>query len=159
MKFDKNRVFTALNADELKVGSKVYVADDMARLYYQVDKEKEDDIETIAKILDYHNANRFAESKYGNVYSLAYLIEEPKEDKYRPYKDGDEAFMYLHNKWLINKGGGAKRIITDFFIDSVYFCDDKISFTTLFNNFEIYSLTGKNEPCGVKVNKDENETN
>ena len=32
MKFDKSRVYTALNADELKVGSKVIVADSVRAL-------------------------------------------------------------------------------------------------------------------------------
>lgn len=32
MKFDKNKVFTALNADELPIGSKVIVADNLASL-------------------------------------------------------------------------------------------------------------------------------
>ena len=32
MDFDKSKVYTSLNADELKVGSKVYVSDNIAYL-------------------------------------------------------------------------------------------------------------------------------
>lgn len=32
MKFDVNKVFTALNADELKMGDKVILADDISTL-------------------------------------------------------------------------------------------------------------------------------
>ena len=36
MEFDKSRVFTTVNADELKVGSKVIVADNLASLKRRV---------------------------------------------------------------------------------------------------------------------------
>jgi len=32
MEFDKSKVYTTLNADELKIGSKVIVADDLGTL-------------------------------------------------------------------------------------------------------------------------------
>ena len=38
MEFDKNRVYTALNADELKVGSTVIVANDLRSLRAKVEK-------------------------------------------------------------------------------------------------------------------------
>ena len=37
MEFDKNKVYTALNADELKVGSKVIVANYLESLKAQVE--------------------------------------------------------------------------------------------------------------------------
>ena len=40
MEFDKSRVYTALNADELKVGCKVIIADDIASLCVCVKNEK-----------------------------------------------------------------------------------------------------------------------
>ena len=39
MKFDKNRVFTPVNANELKIGSKVFVADSMYSLMLDVEHE------------------------------------------------------------------------------------------------------------------------
>ena len=43
MEFDKSRVYTALNADELKVGSKVIVADSLQGLKDRVNKAASDD--------------------------------------------------------------------------------------------------------------------
>lgn len=36
MEFDKSKVYTALNADELKVGSKIIFADDLSSLQSRV---------------------------------------------------------------------------------------------------------------------------
>lgn len=39
MKFDKSKLYTAVNADELKVGSKVFVADNLEELRTEVEYE------------------------------------------------------------------------------------------------------------------------
>lgn len=77
MEFDKSRVYTALNADELKVGSKVFLADDLSVLKKLV-RMNSIDISTIRKIRDETYKARFVDS--ADAYMLAYLIDEPEEE-------------------------------------------------------------------------------
>lgn len=77
MEFDKSKVYTALNADELKVGSKVIVGDNVFEL-----KEKLKNggyVNTLKEIFDENRRERFGTDK--SIYTLAYLISEPEEKK------------------------------------------------------------------------------
>lgn len=77
MEFDNSRVYTALNADELEIGSKVIVANNLAHLKVFV----HDDFTCILeKVLDEENICRFVADD-GAPYSLAYLVSEPEEKK------------------------------------------------------------------------------
>lgn len=78
MKFQKERYFTALNADELKVGSKVIVADDLCELKANLSHLRLTKI--IEKVEPESWAHRFS-CDDGYRYALAYLIEEPEEKK------------------------------------------------------------------------------
>ena len=72
MEFDKSRVFTALNADELKPGDKVIVANTIGHLkHYVAHCTKENCI--IKGILDEEETRRFLTP--GDKFSLAYLVE------------------------------------------------------------------------------------
>ena len=76
MNFDKSRVYTALNAEELKVGSKVIVADSLLEL-----KENISNLRLI-KIFEEFKLERGGHKFLcddGFTYHLAYLVEEPKE--------------------------------------------------------------------------------
>ena len=85
MGFDKSRVYTALNADELKVGSTVYVADSLASLKEAVEYDAIH--RTITSIQDDKTEYRFiAESM---EWALAYLISEPEVLKWTDLKIGD----------------------------------------------------------------------
>lgn len=77
MEFDNSKVYTALNADELEIGSKVAVANDLAHLKVFV----HDDFTCILeKVLDEESTCRFVANE-GAPYSLAYLVSEPEENK------------------------------------------------------------------------------
>ena len=77
MEFDKSKVYTALNADELKVGSKVIVANDIARLKVFV----HDNVTCILeKVIDEESTCRFVANE-GEPYCFAYLVSEPEEKK------------------------------------------------------------------------------
>ena len=77
MEFDKSKVYTAVNADELKVGSKVIVANDLAHLRVFV----HDNVSCVLeKVLDEEITCRFVANE-GEPYSLAYLVSEPEEKK------------------------------------------------------------------------------
>lgn len=79
MEFDKSRVYTALNADELKVGSKVIVADNLACLKEHAKSPNQEFVYTIDNILADDNAYRFVAKNY--EWALAYLVSEPEEKK------------------------------------------------------------------------------
>ena len=77
MEFDKNRVYTALNADELKVGSEIFAADDLASLKSIVNRD-----EYLCHLMEVNNAyraQRFKIKENSISYALAYLVSEPKE--------------------------------------------------------------------------------
>lgn len=87
MKFDENKVYTALNADKLKVGSRVIVADNLALLKMRVAAYYDNcDVKhfiRIEKIMPEQYENRFAihgEFITDDVcWSLAYLVAEPND--------------------------------------------------------------------------------
>ena len=89
MEFDVKRVYTSVNADELKVGSKCVFASDLATLKERVANEKITTA-TLSGILNEEYTERFV---CGNkvYYSLAYLIEPPEEKvlKWTDLKIGD----------------------------------------------------------------------
>jgi len=72
MKFDKNRVFTSLNADELSPGDKVILANTMANL--RDDVERGVNIQTLREVHGEDCLSRFI-GKDG-WYPLAYLYEK-----------------------------------------------------------------------------------
>ena len=76
MDFDKSKVYTALNADELKVGSKVAFADSLSSLKRDVREERFD-------ILEYVRSEEVAERfvrKGGLAFSLCYLVSKSEPD-------------------------------------------------------------------------------
>lgn len=77
MEFDKSRVYTALNADELKVGSEVIVADDLSHLK---DFVKDEVIYTLEHVTAESQGYRFV-ANGGICYLLAYLVAEPEEKR------------------------------------------------------------------------------
>ena len=78
MEFDKSKVYTAVNADELKVGSQVICADDLADLKIRVTTNNFESTR-IVDINDESCLHRFVTQE--NRYVLAYLISEPEEKK------------------------------------------------------------------------------
>lgn len=85
MKYDKSKVYTSLNADELKVGSKVIAADDLEHLKFYVEHGSQ--IETLTGICGEDATYRFTTTK--NDWNLAYLVEEPGKLIWTGLKVGD----------------------------------------------------------------------
>lgn len=83
MEFDKSRVYTALNADELKVDSKVIVADDLSSLKTRVIEK--DWVFTLKKIWGTSSKDRF-EVLTGGRFNLCYLVSEPEEKELKEEK-------------------------------------------------------------------------
>lgn len=81
MEFDPKRVFTAANANELKVGSLVYLASTMAELKEKIKNEDKDSY-ILEYIMSENYSDRFsAKGNSGYRCPLAYLIKEPEENK------------------------------------------------------------------------------
>ena len=108
MEFDKSRVYTAVNADELPIGSKCVFADTIQGL-----KERKY-IDTLTGIADERRVCRFA-SEHGSdwKYALAYLIEPPAEPKYKPFESVEKAMDAIkkHGGWLERKSDGLQGIV------------------------------------------------
>ena len=113
MKFDKNRVYTALNADELEVGSMVIVADSLQGLKDRFSKFAldEDHAICIGGILPETQMHRFKTSQ-GSVYPLAYLISPPEKPRYKPFSNSKAAYEAIaaHGGWI--KKGCTYHFIT-----------------------------------------------
>ena len=105
MKFEKYKVFTALDADDLKVGSKVIVADSMYALQKSVEETNETYENFVVKLVAVNDCScpkRFKTSEPFLDWNLAYLIEEPKEKvlKWTDLKIGD---VIRHKKELVQR--------------------------------------------------------
>ena len=81
MEFDISRVYTVVNADKLKVGSKVIVADTLEDLKYFVlnDENTKQNPKELLEICGEDCQYRFRIDK--NSFALAYLVSEPEEKK------------------------------------------------------------------------------
>ena len=160
MIFDKNKVYTMLNADEVKAGSKGYFAEKLKDLRAIVSEEG--DLRALVDVLGEEYERRFDEG--GNIWNLFYLVEEPEIDKYRPYKDTDEMIedfrerakayevnlskcpMFYPSIWLKSKENGDKPLCTYFGVSNVLVGMKYFSLETLFKKYTY--LDGS--PCGKK---------
>ena len=87
MKLDPNKIYTCVNADEIKVGDKVLVANSVRELenrWYQAYVLLYGDCAfTIEEILDKGNEKRFMTEEFdcddNCIFSLAYLVEKGKK--------------------------------------------------------------------------------
>ena len=103
MTFDKSRVFSAVNADELKIGSRVILGDSLSELKEAVETEKKGTIQNLAIIHGEDMPFRFTGDKYHSGHLLAYLVELPKEPEYRPFESVKKAMKAIkaHGRWVI----------------------------------------------------------
>ena len=128
MEFDKSRVYSALNADELEVGSTVIVADSLQGLKDRVNKSASDEdyISRIGSILPETAIHRF-KTLWGGEYPLAYLISPPKEPEYKPFSNSETAYKTItaHGGWI--KQGSVYYFVTG--LDIGYGGDDEIQFS------------------------------
>jgi hypothetical protein len=166
MNFDKTKVYTAVNADELKAGDKVCVADNLFDLQHDV--ENECNLAVIKEIYSYDKNYRFR-VKFCNerndiydAYYLAYLVEKAEEKKWKPFKDIQELIDAWASKtgaiartntmpliWIKYKSPpNEKTHIIAFSCrnSEIYVIENWLSLNTLFDDFTFLDGT----PCGVK---------
>ena len=100
MEFDKSKIYTALNADELPIGSKCIFADTIKDLKEEVKKKR---IDTLFGIATEQYEYRFiSEHGYKIQYALAYFIEQPAKPKYKPFSSVEKAMEAIreHDGWV-----------------------------------------------------------
>lgn len=99
MTFDKSRVYTALNADELKIGSKCFFANCLSDLMDAVKNDESERTGRFTQSLDCDYVCRFRDD-YGGNFALAYLIELPKYEAFESIENAMEAIK-AHGGWVI----------------------------------------------------------
>ena len=152
MEFDESKVYTPINADKVKIGSKGYYADNLKTLKERVDSHSERWLGKVDKIYDTDSTYRFA-IKNNTKFVLFYLVDEPEEKKYQPYYNTDE----------IPGGALLKTVVssdnTRFLITAV---DDKMVYlgphgwVDLYDLYEYYTWSD-GTPCGAEEEQENEE--
>lgn len=81
MEFDRSRVYTPFNFDEVKIGSKGYFADTKDSL---IDRVLSEDKSYYHKMIEYNKCKSefpFISDIINSAYTYFYLVEEPKEKR------------------------------------------------------------------------------
>ena len=154
MKFDKSRVYTAVNAYKLQIGSKCIFADTLGALSAKVQRKEYKDFITILKrIYDDGFYNRFDTGD--DLFCFAYFIESPsKPMKYMPFESVEKAMEAIkkHGGWVKDGGTGCTFLVLGYGIHkedfSVYI---KSEWTSLEDLFLDYVFADDGSPCGEVV--------
>lgn len=97
MAFNTERVYTALNADEVKIGSSGYFADTIERLKIFVKEEAA--LSELYNVCSEHDACRFYNGSAS--YALFYLVKDSTRKQYRPYTNTAE--MLAHKQCILHQ--------------------------------------------------------
>ena len=152
MEFDKSRVYTALNADELKIGSECFFADTI----FHLRKEVIDGFisSTLERIDSDDFTARFVDDG-GYRYIYAYLIEPPAEPKYKPFESVEKAMEAIkaHGGWVKDKKTDDLKLITSIgkISDSVGSIGVGGSYYTFTTFLDRYVFADDDSPCGELV--------
>lgn len=170
MEFDISRVYTMLNADEVKEGSEGYFANNFKGLKDIIAHEFSECYGKISKIKTEGHSLRFLkEDDY--CFGLFYLIKESQEEKFRPYSNPDEMIedfkrrynsyddwsgkdnpMYNPMIWIKSKDTGFRHLVTDYGDNDncnkshIWIGSLSINFKELYENYTYLDGT----PCGIK---------
>ena len=157
MKFDKTRVYTALNADELKVGSKCIFADTIQGLKKHIETKQ---ILTLVGIYEEHKRDRFigSDGAIEASYSLAYLIEPsgepPAKFKYKPFSNMEnlKKASVKYKGFIKTKQGVQEGIIIGISFDNRVIIKKRygLEYLTTEQLFESYTFDD-GSPCGELV--------
>ena len=167
MRWDKRRVYTSANADELKAGDKVLLADNMECLEEKVKCKIEPSV--LLEIRPKSESKRFrkasAEWYEGQAYALAFLVSDRTEKMYRPFKDTDElkeCFQKMVGTelnpflvpqiWIKSRTDKSDNgsMILGFAIKMVYILDPEPSGCSLEHLLDYYTFMD-GTPCGAEL--------
>ena len=152
MEFDKSRVFSAVNADELPIGSKCIFADTVKALRKKV--QADDYAQYVQPFIRLHDNGydvQFLADCY--TYAYAYLIEPPSKPKYRPFESVEKAMeaIWKHDRWIRDTSHDIFLVsgyCSDFIEVSDHLCDNWKSLSDLFH---CYVFADDGSPCGELV--------
>ena len=154
MEFDKSRVYTAVNAEELKIGSKCIFADTIYALRKKVGSDSAQlSVHVLRAVRDGSKKERFEEDD-STTYLLAYLIEPPVKPKYKPFESVEKAMNAItkHGGWV--KDVEAHRAL----LVHAYEKNDSgnnlmvgFSWISLQDLYEIFVFADDCSPCGELV--------
>lgn len=148
MEFDKSRVYTALNAEDLPIGSKCIFADDLDSLREKV-QEVEFHVSKLTAVELDCEIYRFDDND--DAYALAYLVELPKEPKYKPFSSKAIALEAInkHGGWIKTSEREEQYLLTGIHNRGIYLGN------TLYYPFEIIVkkcvFADDGSPCGESV--------
>ena len=149
MTFDKSKVYTALNADELPIGSKCIFADTVRKLQKKVEQKNNTNcIETFYKLRNRGGDDLFV----GNdcTYCYAYLIEPPAEPRYEAFESIENAMEAIkaHGGWVKDMISNRCYAIVAYDEATVETEQDTFGVDALFDGF-VFADDGS--PCGELV--------
>lgn len=159
MELDKSRIYTVVNADEVKPGSAGYFADNIYCLQQAVQHNGEGYFGKVYDIKDIGTGFRFVADN-GTCFSLFYFIEEQEEKKFRPFRNTDDMMTEFCRRsgklhpatidppaiYFKKIENGRSYIMSAFDYHSVKICHDTYNMVSLFNNFTFTD----GSPCGIE---------
>ena len=154
MEFDKSKVYTALNAEDLPIGSTCIFADTIQDLQQAVQSRYiYKCIKILTEILENDRGDRFVANGEGYLY--AYLIEPTAETQYRPFENVEKAM-----KAIKEHGGWVKNSLGTCWLITGYATKEKVTQCLhIANNWESsdsllrnYVFADDGSPCGIKIN-------
>ena len=148
MEFDKSRIYTAVSADELAIGSKCVFGDTIQDLRQKVQGCAEDYTEVLTDLYDDDSVERFVVDDCTYIY--AYLVEPPTEKKYKPFGSVEEAMKAIkaHGGWIKFNVSASYSLVIGYGVGSIYTHEKCISMRELLEN---YVFADDGSPCGVLI--------
>lgn len=179
MMLDESKIFTAVNATKVTIGSKGYFANTLSSLENAVllNKSRLSEIKSFLSSTEEH---RFV-NECGENYALFYLVKKAKRKMYRPYKDANEmvadflerynAFsgnanaenpMYKPLIWVRDKLSRQEYLIVSFNSNKIVLVDNPTAAKTQKFPFDMKFLIGAfdyldGSPCGKLLDDDERQ--
>ena len=157
MEFDKTRVYTAVNAEELPIGSKCIFADTIHTLREKVESDSAQRSEYVLRaVRDGFEKERF-EQDDGIIYLLAYLIEPPAEPKYKRFENFDSLIEAVkkHGATIKSKKKAKRKVnINGMTVDGYIIIDEILGLISYYSPAELlkcYVFADDDSPCGELV--------
>lgn len=149
MEFDKSRVYTAVNADELPIGSKCIFADTVKALRKKV--QADDYAQYVQPFIRLHDNGydvQFLAGYY--TYNYAYLVEPPAKPKYKPFESVEKAMDAIkkHGGWVKWKSDNIQGAVIGRSSNRIKILQDWVSPEDMFND---YVFADDDSPCGELV--------
>ena len=152
MEFDKSKVYTALNADELPIGSKCIFADTLGALSAKVQSEAYKNFITILKrIYNDGSYNRFDTGD--DLFCFAYLIESSSKPMYKPFESVEKAMeaIWQHDRWIRDTSHNIF-LVSGYSAEFVEVSDQLGDYwKSLSDLFHYYVFADDGSPCGELV--------